>query len=267
MACSRHRGGQAGRLAMLLFLGMVLRVTAKDFWESKPFTEWNEDETMKMLTDSPWARTVSVLAGTLGVGQAAQWTTDLPSLSTTGAGRDTTSSLTGMAGGTSFGKNDLAPLYIAWLSSGKIQQALAREAEIRRSSSPYVLSLKSNSSGSLAPGSEAKKFVGQPAADYQIAIYGPLMHSFNDVSWGDLKQRTFLSSKKDRSKRIPLKSYIPPKDRTDRMAVFSFERQINGKPVFGLEDQEIDFSAHGKKIFLKTSFNLKKMMHLANLDF
>ena len=50
------------------------------------------------------------------------------------------------------------------------------------------------------------------------------------------------------------------------MAVFSFEREINGKPVFGLEDQEVEFSAHGKKIFLKTSFNLKKMMHGANLD-
>jgi len=41
-----------------------------------------------------------------------------------------------MAGQNSFGPNDLAPLYITWFSSGKIQQALAREAELRRSSSP-----------------------------------------------------------------------------------------------------------------------------------
>jgi len=171
-----------------------------------------------------------------------------------------------MAGGISFGKNDFAPLYITWFSSGKIQQALEREAELRRSSSPYVVSLKSDASGSQTPGSKAKRFVAPPTGDYQIAIHGPVMHSFNDVSWNDLKQKTFLSSKKNRSKRIPLKGYIAPKDRTDRMAVFSFEREINGKPVFELEDQEVEFSAHGKKIFLKTSFNLKKMMHGANLD-
>jgi len=249
---------------VLLFLGMALRLAAKDFWKSTPPSEWKEEETMKMLTDSPWARTVSVLAGTVGVGQAAQWMADLPSLSTTEGGRDTASSMTGVAGGTSFGKNDLAPLYISWLSSSKIQQALAREAEFRRSSSPYVVSLKPNSAGSQTPPSEAKKTIEPPAGDYQIGIYGPLMHSFNDVSWDDLKQRTFLSSKKDRSKRISLKSYIRPKDRADRIAVFSFERQT--KSVFGLEDQEVEFSADGKKIFLKTSFKLKKMMLGADLD-
>ena len=81
---------------MLLFLGTVLRLAAKDFWKSTPPSEWKEEETMKMLTDSPWARTVSVLAGTLGVGQAAQWMADLPSLSTTEGGRDTASSMTGV---------------------------------------------------------------------------------------------------------------------------------------------------------------------------
>lgn len=266
MISSNHRCGGAARLAVLLFLGMALRLAAKDFWESTPPSEWKEEETMKMLTDSPWARTVSVLAGTLGAGQAAQWMTDLPSLSTTGGGRDTTSSMTGVAGGTSFGKNDLAPLYITWFSSGKIQQALEREAELRRSSSPYVVSLKSDSSGSQTPGSKAKRFVAPPTGDYQIAIHGPVMHSFNDVSWNDLRLKTFLSSKKNRSKRISLNGYIAPKDRTDRMAVFSFERQINGKPVFGLEDQEVEFSADGKKIFLKTSFKLKQMMLGADLD-
>ena len=86
MSSSDHRCGRAARLAVVLFLGIALRLAARDFWESTPPSEWKEEETMKMLTDSPWARTVSVLAGTLGVGQAAQWTTDLPSLSTTGGG-------------------------------------------------------------------------------------------------------------------------------------------------------------------------------------
>ena len=250
MGCSMHRFRRAGWLVLLLFLGVVLRVAARDFWESKPFTEWTEEEAMKMLADSPWTRTVSVLAGTLGLDKAPEWPKDLPSLSSTGAGRQT-SSLVGMAGKISYGTTDLAPLYISWLSSGRIRQALGRLSQLRNQ----------------VPESEVKKLLGQPIGDYQIAIFGPLTNSFNEVSLGDLKQKTFLSSKKDKSKRIPLKSYTPPKDHSDSMAVFSFERQLNGKPVFGPEDQEIEFDAQGKKIFLKTSFKLAKMVDGANLDF
>src|SRR5688572_27928411 len=97
-----------------------------------------------------------------------------------------------------------------------------------------------------------KKLLAQPAADYQIAIYGPLLNCFNAVSLEDLRQKTYLISKKNKSKKIFLKSYTAPKDHSDSMAVFSFERQLNGKPAFGPEDQEIEFDAQGKKVFLRT---------------
>lgn len=248
MCCSMHRNKQAGWLAILLFLGVVLRVAAKDFWEAKPFTEWNEQEAMKMLSESPWARTLNVLGGTLAAGQAANRVTDLPTLSTTGPGR-ATGSMIGQPG-SGFGTDDSVPLYISWFSSGKIRQALGRLAQLRHH----------------APESEVKKFVEQPTEDYQIGVSGPLLDSFNVLSLDDFKQRTFLSSKKDTSKKLPLKSYVPPKKRNDGTAVFSFERQMDGKPAFGLEDQEVEFVAQGKKIILKVSFRLAKMMAKGNLD-
>ena len=39
---------------------------SEDFWKSKPYTEWNEKELKKMLTNSPWAKDVA--AGVQGMG-------------------------------------------------------------------------------------------------------------------------------------------------------------------------------------------------------
>jgi hypothetical protein len=234
-------------LAAPLLLVVVLSAAAKDFWETKPFTEWNEPEAMKMLSESPWSRTLLVLGGTLAPAQAANRVTDLPSLSTSGAGRGTG---VGQAGSGYGSGGDSVSLYVSWFSSGRIRQALGRLAQTRNH----------------APESEVKKFAEQPSEDYQVCVAGPALEAFNSLSLADFKAKTFLASKKDKTKTIPLKSYVAPKERSDGMAVFSFERQLGGKPAFGLEDQEVEFVAQGKKIVLKASFKLAKMMNAGNLD-
>ena len=234
-------------LAALLLLALVLTTFADDFWETKPFTEWNEPEAMKMLSQSPWSRTLLVLGGTLSAAQAANRVTDLPSLSTTGAGRGTG---VGQAGSGYGSGGDSVSVYVSWFSSGRIRQALGRLAQIRNHT----------------PESEIKKFVEQPSEDYQICVAGPVLEAFNSLSLDDFKPKTFLASKKNKSKTLPLKSYAAPKERSDGMAVFSFERQLDGEPAFGLEDQEVEFVAQGKKIVLKASFKLAKMMNAGNLD-
>lgn len=242
---SRHK--QSIWFVMLLFVGLVLTVVAKDFWEVKPFTEWNEPEAMKMLSQSPWSRTLLVLGGTLAPAQAANRVTDLPTLSGTGAGRGTGVGQAGSGLGTG---GDSVSLYVSWLSSARVRQALGRLAQIRNH----------------APESEVRKFIDLSPKDYQICVAGPVLDAFNSLSLADLKLKTFLSSKKDKSKTLPLKSYTAPKERSDGMVVFSFERQLHGKPAFGLEDQEVEFVAQGKKVVLKASFKLARMLNAGNLD-
>jgi len=41
----------------LLGLLCLLRLSAKDFWEEKPFTQWTEKQAQKILSDSPWGKT------------------------------------------------------------------------------------------------------------------------------------------------------------------------------------------------------------------
>ena len=239
------RNKQAGLLAMLLLFKVVLTFAAKDFWEEKPFTEWNEQEAMKMLSVSPWSRTLTVLGGTLAPANAANRVTDLPSLSQAGGGRGVSQAGLGYGSG-----GDSVDVYVSWFSSGRIRQALARLAQIRNHT----------------PDSEVKAFAERPSEDYQICVAGPVLEIFNSLSLADFKPKTFLVSKKDKSKSLPLKSYTAPRERSDGMVVFSFERQLNGKPAFGLEDQEVEFVAQGKKVVLKASFKLAKMLSAGNLD-
>jgi hypothetical protein len=248
MAGEPLRTNQVASVVLALLFTLVLTAFSKDFWDEKPFTEWTEQEAMKLISDSPWARPLTVLGSILGAGQTVNIrSSELPNVATAGGGRSSgTAMSTGTAMGQSegFAANSPVPVYVRWLSSVRIRQALGRLGQIQ----------------SKAPESDARKFAEQPMEDYQIAVIAPVMNAFNALSLEDFRQKTFLASRKDKSKRIPLKSYTAPKDRSDGVALFSFLRSLDGKPGFGLEDQELEFLAQGGKITLKASFKLARML-------
>jgi hypothetical protein len=98
--------------------------------------------------------------------------------------------------------------------------------------------------------------------DYMISIVAPVMTPFNEVSFDDLKDQTFLISKKDKNKKLQLRAYAPPKDRGDGVAVFSFART----PALDLADDEVQFVTRVKKIEIKAAFKLARMVVGGSLD-
>lgn len=48
------------RSALLLLLAFSLAALAGDVWKNKPPSEWTTEETIQFLTDSPWARRITV---------------------------------------------------------------------------------------------------------------------------------------------------------------------------------------------------------------
>ncbi len=110
------------------------------------------------------------------------------------------------------------------------------------------------------PEAEVRKFAEAPVEDYQIAVTGPMLDAFNQLSLSSFQEKTFLTSKKNKAKKIALKRYEAPKDRQDGVAMFSFPRLIDGKPALASEDDEVEFVAQGSKINLKASFKLARMM-------
>jgi hypothetical protein len=254
MARSPRRSKQVASLVICLLFAAVLTVLSKDFWEDRPFTEWSEQEAMKLISDSPWARPLSVLGSILGARQTVTTrSSELPNVATPGGGRSSGEAMstgTAMGENAGFGPNDPVPVYVRWHSSVRMRQALGRLGRFRVK----------------ATESEASQFAEQPLENYQIAVIAPIMGAFNDLSLEDFKPKTFLTSRKDKSKRVALESYTAPRNRSDGVALFSFPRLSEGKPTFGLEDQELEFSAQGRRIVLKASFKLAKMMKDGTLD-
>jgi hypothetical protein len=112
----------------------------------------------------------------------------------------------------------------------------------------------------------ANEFLQQPMPDYVISISSPMMEPFNQVTYETIKLKTFLLSKKDKAKKIELKSYSPPKERTDGMAIFNFPRTINGTPSVELSDDEMIFVTQLGPTKFQANFKLGKMMVGDKLD-
>jgi len=236
-------------LVSILAVGSVLTVLAKDFWDDKPFTQWSQQEAMRVLSESPWARTQTVMAGTLGGGQQqsnSDRVKSMPSVRSPGSNSGAALSQAGV----SFGAGDAVPLFVRWHSSVRIRQALGRLGQIQQS----------------VPEAEVRKFVEEPVEDYQIAVTGPMLEAFNELSLSSLQEKTFLASKKDKAKKIALKSYVAPKDRRDGVALFSFSRAVDGKPALSPDDEEVEFVTQANKISLKASFKLARMVNDGKLD-
>jgi hypothetical protein len=211
---------------------------AKEFWESKAYQQWNEQEAMAMLANSPWTRP-TVLPGNYG-GIA---TPRVATLGGTNSGGD-------LAKSQGFGGSDSVPLYIRWFSSTKVREAMCRMTQLR---------------GALTE-EQAAQFLKQPMPDYVIGISSPGIEPFNQLTFDTVKSATFLLSKKDKSKKIELKSYVPPKDRQDNFAVYMFPKSIDGKPTVELADDEIIFVTQVGKSKIQVNFKLTRMMVDGNLD-
>lgn len=222
----------------LAILFLLVSVFAKEYWQAKPFTQWNEQEATAMVTDSPWCRPCAI-PGNYGSSSA-------PRVSE--GGKLSGSSLPQIGGG--FGGTDAARFYVRWYSSLMVRQALGRLGQLR---------------GGMSE-ADVNQFLRQPTEDYAIAISAPVMGPFVDATYDSLKPKTALFSKKNKSTRIELKGYSSPKGRLDGFAVFFFPRSLNGQPTIEPADDEIVFETEIGPTKIRAAFKLARMMIDGKLD-
>src|SRR5438093_6583736 len=60
MITPRCQTDKVAVFVLILFHVPLLTLRAKDFWEEKPFTYWNERESYRILADSPWGKSQNV---------------------------------------------------------------------------------------------------------------------------------------------------------------------------------------------------------------
>jgi hypothetical protein len=248
-------------LTLLMFVA-ALTVWAADAWV-KPYTDWNEKDLQKIMSDSPWSKKVSVAfdnmggggggGGGRGGGRGPQGGSTDPGIDGEGGGGG--GGGRGGRGGGGGGGGDAgggapgggipeAELTIRWQSAVTIQQAL----------------VKAKYGAEAATKDEAQKQLQTEQEFYVIWIAGlpGSVRPADDVNKKALLQVTTLSAKDKDSITATDVIFNSPGGGQGRSvdAHFLFARKV----AFTADDKEIEFATRFGKNAVKTRFTLKSMV-------
>ena len=225
-----------------LFAGFLLvSLAAAEIWASKPYTEWSDRDIQKILTDSPWARGVSI-------------TLDYPRrMAPPGA-----SGIADRSVGMGLGQAPSRPpadgvvgppeahLIVRWQSSGIIQQAL----------------VKRQYGADAATSPEAQKRLQPNSAYYVIAIEN-LPASFAPDG-PDAKAALLAVTTLGAKDKAPIAAqdvlFVQKGDTAEARFLFRRDRG------FTAEDKQAEFATKFGKISVRAGFNLRSMLVRGRLE-
>jgi hypothetical protein len=229
------------KIVALLFL-FAFCLMAADFWQ-KPYTEWPDKDLQKMMTNSPWAHTVSVSMGapitTPETGHGGG--------SGGGGGRG------GPQGGAGGGADAPIPgirepeIVARWQSAMPIRQAFVR--------------LKYGAEAGKSD--DAQKYLGKEQTTYEVVLSGPLqpfLRGKPDEIAKNLSEVTFLSTKEKGAVKPTSIEVGKPGPSMD--VLIAFPRSM----PFALDDKEVEFSTKLGTSTVKIKFRLKDMVYSGKLE-
>ena len=259
------------KLSLVLF-SASLAAWAADFWQTKSFTDWDQKEAQKILSDSPWAKKLSIAMSVGGAGGSAgsggssrsgrgggpAGPSSDPGIAGGGVpGIAETAGAGGRGGGGGFGAGGGAdtpapaaapalPLLVTCRSALPVRQALAR--------------LKYGAEAGTSP--DSKKLVEDPQQYYVISVAGLpayLQPRDDEAKQALIKQSSLTAKGKDSLAPVDIQ-FAPDGRNLD--AYFLFPRMVQFTP----EDKEIEFAAKAGGLAIKQKFNLKNMVINGKLD-
>jgi len=235
----------------IAFAAATLLLHADDFWTKKPFTEWSQKDAHKLLTNSPWAHSVTLGGGAEEPGRAVTGGNPaaIPSdNSMTGAAIGTGGP--GNPGGAPVDRGDgrerpgagqaaTPTLHVRWLSALPVRQALV----ISRLGRDKVDS------------NQARKFLQQNPGYYVVAIAGipPRMAAgISDERLAALAKDATLVRKGKSS----ITAEAAQKLSDEPGIAFLFPKT---DPITA-DDKEVEFVSKAGALEVKSKFKLKDMM-------
>lgn len=251
-----------GSFAVLAIAALAL--AGSDPWKSKPYQQWDEKDVQKILTESPWARTVQVDANWQKGGSAPP--SGLPQGSSAGGppssgsggggrpggmgggGGSSPSGGGGMGGGGDAGmpSTPQAQFTVRWASSRSIREALVRNAVL----------------GGKMKEDDGEKQLAQPVDTYQVLISGPQMTPFQNAEEASIKAASTLTTKKGKQKIEASKVEFErsPDGKTIYSIMVFFPRKTaTGEATIGADEKGVEFACAGSGVNIKTSFDFSKM--------
>ena len=220
-------------LAMLASGAFFLFAGQKNYWESKPYTEWSEKEIERLLKDSPWTKGVLLNTGPEGI-------------SASGGGR---------GGGDEMGTGNTSlprattRLVATWVAR-PIREAMARRLMLTE---PGVS--KERIDKLLTPNPQ---FLALLVNGWTLG-----RQANRDAALANFRQETVLVKKN--KEKIPLADAVFPQKRDDPLYL-RFAREANSKPVLTLADQEVTLVIRVGEDTYRIKFKLADMLIQDHLE-
>ncbi len=212
-----------------------------DPWKAKPYKEWSAEDIQKIMSDSPWARPVSV---------TASWRPSSASAITPTIGQErgpTGARPTGDTSGSADPGNaqNQASFVVRWQSSLTLRQALVRSAELRGT-----------------PAEKAEQMLGAQPESYVIDVWGQDMTPFTKTDEMALKQKTYLLVKKTKQKLTPDRvefRRMPNGQKVLDILFYFAKNSANGEATIPGDEKQLEFACETPVTRIKATFDLAKM--------
>ncbi|MGH9736885.1 MAG: hypothetical protein ACRD8A_20130 [Candidatus Acidiferrales bacterium] len=251
-------------IAAVAVFTMAALAWATDVWK-KPYDQWDKKDVIKVLSDSPWGKTVRIQAAweSGGAGlptqspgmQQSQGGPPSPGASGSrpgggspmGGGGGTAPGEGGAGGGygAPSGGTPMATFVVRWVSAHTMREAFVRNAEL---------------SGQMNQ-SQAQKQLSQTPDVYQVMVAGPNMLPFEQSTEDVVKKSADLEVKKSKEKIQPVKVEFQrsPDGQKVQDVIIDFPKTVNGQPTIGPDAKGADFSVSLSRARIRTSFDFSKM--------
>lgn len=237
-----------GRRILVLFAAGVFApaaVLAEDFWEKKAYTEWNDAEIRKLITDSPWSKDVTITAPASALGglpRGAQPSVNDVETGGGGGGRGRRGG--GGGGGGGGGSQALITLNISWRSALPLKQALVKSRM---------------ASGAGVP-QELQQGLTQEEPHYVIVVSGLPATMARTVQNPEQLKQSVLRRGKKQPINLAGVDFQPRTQSVD--VIFAFSK---ADPITA-DDKEIEVVLKLGQIEAKKKFNLKDMVYKGKLE-
>lgn len=208
--------GTAGKTLCLLISVLLLAgvaVYAKDFWETKPPDEWSQRDCQKMLTNSPWAKELSLVGVNYSqLGGAASSDSQAPYITYT----------------------------IRLNSAEPVRQAAVRQIKILNNYDSLPTEKKQEFDRSI------HAFLAGPPSEYVVATVSfetnnrdflrDLLRHWQTQTTDLLQNSAFLSGSK--GDKVRLAQFVPVQGANQEFQ-FVFPRSVDGKEVLQPDDKAL----------------------------
>lgn len=229
-----------------MFAAAVTLIGA-DFWDTKPFTSWNEKEVNKIMGDSPWSKTTTTVVDMNKMreimAKAGPQGGDMPSGGPPrGAGKG------GRGGGGGGGMPPMLELMVRWQSSLTVRQAMVR----------------GQFGDEAGTSTQAAEFLSRPQRFYVIAVTRLPMRYFRGVNPQEFQKvlsDTATLNVKGLETMKPAEVQFQANEQS-LTVFFAFPRE----EAITLEHKEVEFIAPVGPLTVKRKFKLADMMRDGKLD-